>query len=141
MSKPLPGDPVDVHVGARIRALREAAGQSQTDLAKACGITFQQIQKYESAANRVSCSRLAQIAAAQGTTPGSYFEGTELHQREMSSESQRVQMAGRWLMTPQALSLALDLQGLRPTDREFCVYLASMAAARCNGERGAADHG
>lgn len=122
-------DPVDVMVGARIAALREAIGQTQTDLAKACGITFQQIQKYESAANRVSCSRLAQIAKAQGVSPGSYFEGVELHDREQSSESESVRWAGRWLMTPQALELAIALGSVGNRVRAFVVFLAHQAVA------------
>ncbi len=57
-------DPADIAMGKRIRKLREVAGISQTRLAEACGVTFRQIQKYENGANRVSYSRLGQIAAA-----------------------------------------------------------------------------
>jgi len=55
-------DPVDVAVGARIRLLRKVRGLSQQALAEAAGVTFQQIQKYERGANRVSASMLARIA-------------------------------------------------------------------------------
>ena len=55
-------DPVDVAVGARIRLLRKLKGLSQQALAEAAGVTFQQIQKYERGANRVSASMLARIA-------------------------------------------------------------------------------
>jgi transcriptional regulator with XRE-family HTH domain len=57
-------DPVDVAVGARIRLLRKLRGLSQQALAEAAGVTFQQIQKYERGANRVSASMLWRIAAA-----------------------------------------------------------------------------
>jgi transcriptional regulator with XRE-family HTH domain len=57
-------DPVDVAVGARIRLLRKLRGMSQQALAEAAGVTFQQIQKYERGANRVSASMLSRIAAA-----------------------------------------------------------------------------
>jgi transcriptional regulator with XRE-family HTH domain len=57
--------PVDHHVGARTREARLELDMSQTDLAVACGITFQQIQKYENGANRVSASRLWQFAAVK----------------------------------------------------------------------------
>lgn len=120
-------DPVDVVVGARIAALRDAIGQTQQDLAKACGISFQQIQKYETAANRVSCSRLAQIAKAQGVAIGSYFEGVELHDREQSSASESVRWAGRWLMTPQALELAVALHQVDDRQRAFAIFLAHQA--------------
>jgi transcriptional regulator with XRE-family HTH domain len=57
-------DPVDVAVGARIRLTRKLRGVSQMALAKAAGVTFQQIQKYERGANRVSASMLSRIADA-----------------------------------------------------------------------------
>jgi len=56
--------PIDVKAGSRIRAARTAKGWSQDQLARACGITFQQIQKYEHGDNRVSVSRLVQICDA-----------------------------------------------------------------------------
>jgi transcriptional regulator with XRE-family HTH domain len=55
-------DPVDIAVGARIRLLRKVRGLSQQALAEAAGVTFQQIQKYERGANRVSASMLSRIA-------------------------------------------------------------------------------
>jgi len=69
-------DPADVHVGARIAQLRIARGMTQSDLAKAAGsLTFQQFQKYESGANRVSASRLLQVAVALGVPVAYFFEG------------------------------------------------------------------
>jgi transcriptional regulator with XRE-family HTH domain len=57
-------NPIDVHVGKRIRLRRTLLGISQTSLADAIGITFQQVQKYEKGSNRVSSSRLMDIANA-----------------------------------------------------------------------------
>uniref|UniRef100_A0AB74UNH7 Xre family transcriptional regulator n=1 Tax=Caulobacter phage BL57 TaxID=3348355 RepID=A0AB74UNH7_9VIRU len=54
--------PVDLYVGQRLRNARKAAGHSQGDLAEALGITFQQIQKYERGANRISSSKLYEAA-------------------------------------------------------------------------------
>jgi len=54
-------NPIDVHVGGRIRLRRTLLGISQIALAEAIGLTFQQVQKYESGANRVSSSRLVDI--------------------------------------------------------------------------------
>ena len=51
-------NPIDQHVGARIRMQRMVRGFSQTELGKAVGVTFQQVQKYENGANRVSASPL-----------------------------------------------------------------------------------
>ena len=55
---------VDVYVGKRIRNMRKANKMSQTALAKEVGLTFQQIQKYENAKNRVACSTLWELARA-----------------------------------------------------------------------------
>ncbi len=62
----------DVEIGLRIAASRKARGLTQQELAKAIGITFQQIQKYEDGRNRVSASRLADIARAVGV-PITFF--------------------------------------------------------------------
>ncbi len=54
--------PVDVHVGARLRQRRTLSGMSQTTLGDAIGLTFQQVQKYERGANRISASRLFDLS-------------------------------------------------------------------------------
>lgn len=61
-------DPVDIVVGTRVRLLRQARKLSQGALAEAIGVTFQQVQKYERATNRISISMLARIARALDTT-------------------------------------------------------------------------
>ena len=60
---------VDAQVGAIVRRIRRLRGMSQTDLANAVGLTFQQIQKYERGLNRISCSKLFEIAAALEVSP------------------------------------------------------------------------
>ena len=67
-------NPIDVHVGARIRMRRLLLGMNQETLANALGLTFQQVQKYEGGANRVSASRLSAMAEILGV-PISYFFG------------------------------------------------------------------
>lgn len=67
--------PVDVHVGKRIRHRRWMSGTTQQQLAERVGIKFQQIQKYETGMNRVSASRLWDIASALGVTVDFFFEG------------------------------------------------------------------
>ena len=71
---------VDVHVGKRIRQRRWLTGMTQQKLAELVGIKFQQIQKYETGANRVSASRLWDIVDALSVPVGFFFEG-------MNSES------------------------------------------------------
>jgi len=67
--------PVDVHVGKRIRHRRWMVGMTQQQLADSVGIKFQQIQKYETGMNRVSASRLWDIARTLGVQIGFFFEG------------------------------------------------------------------
>jgi transcriptional regulator with XRE-family HTH domain len=84
-------DPIDVDVGARIRARRVFLGLSQTKLAKALGLTFQQVQKYERGDNRVSASTLVRVgkaldisvAALVGEEGGSPGEGPMFRQLSM----------------------------------------------------------
>lgn len=66
---------VDVHVGKRIRQRRWLIGMTQQKLADMVGIKFQQIQKYETGANRVSASRLWDIGEAMGVPAAFFFEG------------------------------------------------------------------
>ena len=69
--------PVDVHVGKRIRHRRWLVGMTQQQLAESVGIKFQQIQKYETGANRVSASRLWDIADALDVEVSFFFEGID----------------------------------------------------------------
>ena len=71
-------DPVDVHVGSRIRIRRLLIGMNQETLAKALGLTFQQVQKYEGGANRVSASRLSQIAEVLGVAISYFFNDIDM---------------------------------------------------------------
>ena len=65
-------DPIDIHVGARLRLRRNLMGLSQEQLGATCGLTFQQIQKYERGINRMGASRLYQFAVVL-RVPVSYF--------------------------------------------------------------------
>lgn len=68
-------NPIDVHVGSRIRLRRNMLGLSQERLGESLGITFQQIQKYEKGTNRVGASRLQAIASILNTPVSFFFEG------------------------------------------------------------------
>lgn len=67
-------NPIDVHVGSRVRLRRTLLGMSQERLADAIGLTFQQVQKYEKGANRVGSSRLLDLANVLDTTVSYFFE-------------------------------------------------------------------
>ena len=69
--------PVDVHVGKRVRHRRWLIGMTQQQLAERVGIKFQQIQKYETGANRISASRLWDIADALDVPVSFFFEGIQ----------------------------------------------------------------
>ena len=67
-------NPIDIHVGSRVRLRRTMLGMSQEKLGEHLGITFQQIQKYEKGANRVGASRLQEIARVLNTPISFFFE-------------------------------------------------------------------
>lgn len=70
-------NPVDVHVGSRVRLRRTLLGMSQEKLGKAVGLTFQQIQKYERGANRIGSSRLYQLSNVLDVPVSFFFDGVE----------------------------------------------------------------
>ena len=67
--------PVDIHVGSRVRLRRTELGISQEKLAAELGLTFQQVQKYERAANRISASRLFQMGKVLDVKIPFFYEG------------------------------------------------------------------
>ena len=93
--------PVDVEVGARIRARRIVLGMTQNQLGDQLGLTFQQVQKYERGSNRVSASRLVAIGRAL-QVPASYFfddaAPTTAHDREPESSSTAEQLNEAWTL-------------------------------------------
>lgn len=80
--------PVDTHVGKRIRHRRWLIGMTQQQLAEQVGIKFQQIQKYETGANRVSASRLWDIAEALDIPVSFFFEGISEDKLEGAMDTQ-----------------------------------------------------
>ena len=69
--------PIDRLVGSRVRLFRTAQGLSQTSLAQDLGITFQQVQKYENGANRISASRLFDISRLLGVSITELYSGAQ----------------------------------------------------------------
>jgi transcriptional regulator with XRE-family HTH domain len=68
-------NPTDKHVGSRLRMRRLMLDMSQTDVADALGLTFQQVQKYEKGSNRISASRLQQLCRILDVPVAFFFEG------------------------------------------------------------------
>jgi transcriptional regulator with XRE-family HTH domain len=81
-------NPIDVHVGARLRARRTLLGLSQTALGDALGITFQQLQKYEGGSNRISASRLYDVSKLLDVDIGYFFD--EMDQATKSESPARL---------------------------------------------------
>lgn len=77
MGKKKTPHPVDAHVGQGVRSRRVLRGMTQSVLAEQIGLTFQQLQKYESGANRISASRLWEIAQILDVPVASFFDGLE----------------------------------------------------------------
>ena len=72
-------NPVDQHVGSRVRMRRVLLGMSQEKLAESLGLTFQQVQKYEKGTNRIGASRLQEISNTLQVAPSFFFEGLNSH--------------------------------------------------------------
>lgn len=72
-------NPIDRHVGSRVRMRRILLGMSQEKLGEALGLTFQQIQKYEKGTNRIGASRLQQISRTLNVPPAFFFDGAPVH--------------------------------------------------------------
>jgi transcriptional regulator with XRE-family HTH domain len=101
-------NPVDLHVGARIRMRRPLLGVSQERLAEQLNLTFQQVQKYERGANRVSASKLYEIARALEAPVAYFFDG--LADTSASPGEAQEYGGGEYVhdlvMTPEGMELA-----------------------------------
>jgi transcriptional regulator with XRE-family HTH domain len=99
--------PTDQHVGTKLRARRTKLGMSQSTLAEALGLTFQQVQKYEKGANRISASRLQQIAQILHMPVEYFFEGLphERGVRRTADDAASVQYVADYLATADGLQL------------------------------------
>ena len=113
--------PVDVHVGKRVRHRRWMVGMTQQQLAGHVGIKFQQIQKYETGMNRVSASRLWDIAQTLSVPVSFFFEGIET---ETSGTSAERQMPGDILADKEALELVRSYYAIPEPQRRRLFELA-----------------
>jgi transcriptional regulator with XRE-family HTH domain len=106
MIKKVP-NPIDQHVGGRVRIRRVLIGMSQEKLGEALGLTFQQVQKYEKGTNRIGASRLQQIASILGVQISFFFEGlaTEAHGHTHMSEEADTAHVIEFLSTTEGLQL------------------------------------
>ncbi|HEY8212565.1 MAG: helix-turn-helix domain-containing protein [Methylocystis sp.] len=102
-------DPIDRHVGSRVRMQRVLMKMSQEKLGEALGITFQQVQKYEKGTNRIGASRLQQISKTLNVPPSFFFEGAPtggtLPQSDGFAEENSSQYVVDFLSTSEGLHL------------------------------------
>lgn len=117
--------PVDVHVGKRIRHRRWMVGMTQQQLGEIVGIKFQQIQKYETGMNRVSASRLWDIAAALDVSIGFFFEGIETENEDpVHKATSEDKMQGDLLADKEALELVRAYYAIPENQRRKLFDLA-----------------
>lgn len=101
-------NPIDLHVGARVRMRRKFLSVSQEKLADALGLTFQQVQKYERGTNRISASKLFEIGRFLEAPVSYFFEGLSetAGQARAVAEDGPEQFVHGFLMTPEGIELA-----------------------------------
>jgi transcriptional regulator with XRE-family HTH domain len=97
------GNEIDIHLGKRLRRRRRLLGLTQQQLAGACGVRFQQIQKYECGANRISAARLWQLSEALQVPVAYFYDG--LSEQERSLEEKKAEEAPEVLSRKETLDL------------------------------------
>jgi transcriptional regulator with XRE-family HTH domain len=120
---------VDLQVGHRIREARIAKGLSQEELGAIVGLSYQQLQKYERGANRVSVSTLVQLAKVLELRPSTFLDGLELQTPEQEEASQ--------MRTRRLLALARSMERLPPSIADQTVTLVKALADNCGTEKAA----
>lgn len=125
---------VDVFVGQRLRELRMLAGLSQSDVAAALGLTFQQLQKYERGFNRVSASRLFKLAQFFRVPVSVFFDGLDERARDAAGGTPQAEENETTLRSREALMLARYFQNIRdPQVRGAIRELAERCADAVDG--------
>ena len=109
--------PVDAHVGKRVRHRRWMVGMTQQQLADRVGIKFQQIQKYETGMNRVSASRLWDIAEALSVPVSFFFEG-------LNEDGTAIAKSGDMLADKEAMDLVRSYYAIPEAQRRRLFDLA-----------------
>ncbi|WP_448188383.1 helix-turn-helix domain-containing protein [Azospirillum sp. sgz301742] len=131
---------VDVFVGQRLRELRMLAGLSQSDVASALGLTFQQLQKYERGFNRVSASRLYKLAQFFRVPVSVFFDGLEerSHAEAAGGRAEETAESEGTLRSREALMLARYFQNIR--DPQVRAAIRELAERCANASEGAEGH-
>ena len=100
-------NPIDVHVGTRVRLRRQVLKMSQEKLGDKLGVTFQQVQKYERGSNRIGASRLWKISDVLGVPVGFFFDGlTEGVERADFTENDQLPIVYEFINSSDGVALA-----------------------------------
>src|SRR5271169_1358798 len=104
-------NPIDKHVGARVRMRRLMVGMSQGKLGEALDVTFQQVQKYEKGANRIAASRLQQLARVLEVPPAFFFDGALSDDTGCAERSEELRLGRSFaaIREPEVRKRVLDL--------------------------------
>lgn len=131
---PRQAEPVDIHVGNRIRLRRLLLDMNQETLADAVGITFQQLQKYEKGVNRISASRLQSVSRALGVPIQFFFDdapGTDLNgQRPDSSRSAVLALLG----SEEGVELFRAFEKIKDPKLKRAIVAHVRALSACTGD-------
>jgi transcriptional regulator with XRE-family HTH domain len=137
-------NPIDRHVGSRVRMRRVILGMSQEKLGEALGLTFQQVQKYEKGANRIGASRLQQISRTLDVPPAFFFEGAPSFETVPGNENGHIGVAedsnssyvADFLSTAEGLHLNMAFARIHdPKVRKRIIDLvAALAGDEAHGE-------
>lgn len=117
-------DETDLHVGKRLRRRRRLLGMTQQDLASQVGVRFQQIQKYECGANRITASRLYDLARAMNVSVQYFFDGMAAQGTMPNAANDAEQMEGDILSQKETLELVRAYYRLGERPRRRLLELA-----------------
>ena len=122
---------IDIHAGSRVRARRKALKISQQELAKHLNLTFQQVQKYERGSNRISASKLFEIAQVLQVPVAYFFEGYQTDGVTPQTPASPQAEVHEFLRTAEAMDLGTAFLGIQSPEqrRRILDLMRAMAAA------------
>ena len=115
---------LDQRVGERLRSRRLKMGLSQTELGAAAGVTFQQVQKYERGANRISAGRMIQFAERLGVAPAYFVEGFGGGSKANGDASKTARAIESVAASNEGVAVLEAMAQMKPARRKFMVTLA-----------------
>jgi transcriptional regulator with XRE-family HTH domain len=115
---------LDHRVGERLRSRRLKMGLSQSELGAAAGVTFQQVQKYEKGANRISAGRLIQFAERLGVKPAYFVDGFASGSKANGDAAKNARAIDSVAATDEGVAVLKAMAQMEPTRRKFMVTLA-----------------